>query len=290
MNPYIRRAIVGIGVAAVVILLLGATYQGVATALERRDFPAPGHLSDLGGHQLHIRCEGEGPLTVIVEAPEAGISAMWGLVQPALAESARVCSYDRAGLGWSEAGDGPFDPRTVPIELHAVLAREKVLSPYLMIGQSLGAAFALLYMAQYPEEVIGLVLLDDPSAGARSTPSPDAVRAFGRHLGYAPWLARTGALRAGRLLSNRTGALPDQAAGAVGAFLTRPDHLTRAGREFASWNDTIALATAVRLPAHLPTTRIESSRPSLGSYVDSRSGADAVVRAAAGIIASVQTR
>lgn len=290
MHPYIRRAIVGIGVAAVVIVLLGATYQGVATALERRDFPAPGHLTDVGGHQLHIHCEGEGPLTVILEAPELGLSAMWGLVQPALAESTRVCSYDRAGLGWSEAGDGPFDARAVPLELHAVLAREQVPPPYLMIGQSLGAAFALLYTANYPAEVIGLVLLDDPTSDARSTPSPEAVGAFGRHLGYAPWLARTGALRAGRLLSNRAGALPDQAAGAVGAFLVRPDHLTRAGREFAGWNETIALAMAVRVPAQLPTTRLESRHPSLGSYVDSRSGADAVVHAAEGIIDSIRTR
>ena len=79
----------------VVILLAGATYQGVATALERRKYPHPGSLVDVGGHQLHIHCTGEhvsGAPTVVLEAPEGGMSAEWGWVQAALSRSRRVCS------------------------------------------------------------------------------------------------------------------------------------------------------------------------------------------------------
>ena len=103
------------------LVLAGATYQGVATALERRQFPHPGRLVDVGGHQLHLYCTGEGTPTVVLEAPAAGLSAAWGWIQPEIAETTRVCSYDRAGLGWSEAGDGPFEPAQVPVQLRALL-------------------------------------------------------------------------------------------------------------------------------------------------------------------------
>src|SRR5919109_2646978 len=129
------------------LVLAGATYQGVATALERREFPHPGRLVDVGGHQLHLYCTGEGTPTVVLEAPAAGLSAAWGWIQPRVAETTRVCSYDRAGLGWSEAGDAPFDPADVPVQLRALLDAAGERAPYVMVGQELGAALATLYAA-----------------------------------------------------------------------------------------------------------------------------------------------
>jgi pimeloyl-ACP methyl ester carboxylesterase len=245
----------------------------------------------VGGHQLHVHCEGEGSPTVILEAPELGLSAMWGLVQPALATVTRSCSYDRAGLGWSEAGDGPFDARTVPAELHALLIRDGVPPPYLIVGQSLGAAFARLYLGQYPAEVVGLVLLDDPTASSTTDapPSADDVRAFARHLSIAPWLARTGILRIRRLWADTDNDLPGPAAGAVASFLARPDHLTRSGREFAGWSESIALAELVPFPAQFPVTRLNTTPAALGAYAGTRAGAEAVTRAALDLIATVRT-
>src|SRR6187401_1063776 len=110
----------------VLLALAGATYQGVTTSLERRRLPHPGRLVSVGGHQLQIHCTGAGSPTVVLEAPAAGLSASWSRVQAGLTPLTRVCSYDRAGLGWSERGDGPFDPALVPSELRALLdgARE----------------------------------------------------------------------------------------------------------------------------------------------------------------------
>jgi pimeloyl-ACP methyl ester carboxylesterase len=219
------------------ILLAGATYQGVATALERREFPRPGGLVSVGDHQLHIYCTGKGSPAVILEAPAAGLSAAWAEVQRRLSATTRVCSYDRAGLGWSESGDRRFEAARVPVELQTLLARAGEPGPFVVAGQGLGAAFARMYAARSDNAAAALVLIDPPPADAeRSQP--------GWIVPASPWLARTGVLRAGRILSSKADGLP--AGGAMRAFLNRPDHLTRAAAEIEAWNETVKLAAAAQ--------------------------------------------
>ena len=165
MLPRVRRILIVVVTVLVFLMLAGATYQGAATALERRQFPHPGELVDVGGHQLHIYCTGQGTPTVVLEAPAVGMSTAWGWVQPEVAHVARVCSYDRAGLGWSEAGDKPFAPSEVPAELHALLERAGERPPYVIVGEGLGAAFATLYAARFSVDVAALVLIDLPASG-----------------------------------------------------------------------------------------------------------------------------
>ena len=187
-RPSLRRALVASSAVIIVVLLAGATYQGVATALERREFPRPGGLVSVGDHQLHIYCTGTGSPTAVLEAPAAGLSAAWGDVQRRLSGAMRVCSYDRAGLGWSESGDRPFAPARVPAELRTLLTRINERGPFVIAGQGLGAAFARMYAARPDSE---------PWPGA----SPDghallqAVRSHGgrltvdeaaKTLGFAP--------------------------------------------------------------------------------------------------------
>src|SRR2546428_1559990 len=104
------RVIGSAGAGLLLVLLAGATYQGLATALERRKFPRPGPLVNAGDHQLHIQCLGKGAPVVALEAPAARMSAAWGWMEPALARTTRVRSYDRAGLGARARADGPNDP------------------------------------------------------------------------------------------------------------------------------------------------------------------------------------
>lgn len=244
MNARVRHILITAAIILVVILLVGATYQGVATALERRKYPHPGQLVDVGGHQLHIYCTGEKGTgaTVVLEAPEGGMSVEWGWVQSALSEKGRVCSYDRAGLGWSEAGDGPYDPARVPAELHQLLQNAAVPGPYVVVGQSLGAVFARMFASRYPDDVLAVVLVDMPNGRA-----PDDVQL----MALSPWLARAGLLRAAGILSDRADGLPPRDAGVFRSFLNRPDHLTRASRELARWNQAVALAVDTPLPRHV---------------------------------------
>src|SRR5688572_8961187 len=216
----VRRAVGAVTAVVVFILLLGATYQGVATALERREFARPGGLVSVGDHQLHIYCTGKGTPTVVLEAPAAGLSAAWADVQRQLSSVTRVCSYDRAGLGWSESGDRPFDPALVPAELRTLLSRANEQGPFVVVGQGLGAAFARMYAARPDADAAALVLIDPPRA---------ADSAAGWIVPASPWLARTGVLRAGRILSSKADGLPG--GGALRAFLNRPDRLSRAADE-----------------------------------------------------------
>ena len=253
MLPAVRRALVTTAVVLLLLVLIGATYQGVATAVERRRFPHPGRMIDVGGHQLHLYCTGQGAPTVVLEAPATTMSAAWAWVQGDLAKTTRVCSYDRAGLGWSEAGDAPFAPQEVAPELNALLLKAGERGPFVIAGAELGAALATLYAARYPDEAAALVLVNPPGASGEQ----EASKPSARFVAVSPWLARTGVLRATRTMSTRAGELPQPSAGALRAFLNRPDHLTRAASELAQWEDTIMLSEAATLRRGLPLTQVE---------------------------------
>ena len=230
-------------------VLAGATYQGVSTAIERREYPPPGVMVDVGGHQLHLYCSGAGAPTVVLESPALGNSAAWAWVMPLVAAARRVCVYDRAGLGWSESGDRGFDPLRVAEELHALLEHAKEPRPFVLVGHGLGASFARLYAARFPTALRGLVLVDAPGGPGRDERVTRLVR-------VAPWLARAGILRATRLLSTEASTLPGRTGDAMRAFLNRPDHLTRAGSELERWDDIVALASRAPAPP-VPVRSIE---------------------------------
>jgi pimeloyl-ACP methyl ester carboxylesterase len=252
---------------AVLLALAGATYQGVTTSLERRRYPHPGRLIDVGGHQLQIHCTGRGTPVVVLEAPAAGLSASWSRAQAALEGLTRVCSYDRAGLGWSERGDGPFDPGRVPLELQTLLAGAGEKPPFLVAGAGIGAAFARAFAVRFPATVRGVVLLDAPS---RERDSLDR-NTLGQMPDAMPWLARVGILRLTGT-SRRAGREP-----AVRAFMNRPDHLTRAASEITHWDDVVDLARDAALAA----TKVRVVAADLPAPLGDDSGADAAAAAIA---------
>jgi pimeloyl-ACP methyl ester carboxylesterase len=121
--------------------------------------PAPGRLVDVGGRKLHLLCSGQGSATVVLEAGASSFAIDWTLVQQEIARTHRVCSYDRAGSGWSDAST-PKTRSTVAKDLHALLELAGEQGPYVLVGASLGGIFVRLYQAEYPEQVAGLVLVD----------------------------------------------------------------------------------------------------------------------------------
>ena len=153
-----------------VLILLAST--GPASAQETPavpPYPPPGRLVDVGGWRLHLNCTGEAdprqPM-VILEAGVGDFSVEWSLVQPEVARFARVCSYDRAGDGWSELGPHSRTLRQIVYELHTLLENAGERPPYVLVGHSYGGWLVRLYQSTYPTEVAGMVLVeagaDDP--------------------------------------------------------------------------------------------------------------------------------
>jgi pimeloyl-ACP methyl ester carboxylesterase len=154
------RALLGLLGLVAGLAAIGAIYQGIATARDRRAYPPPGQLVDVGGYKLHIFCMGQGSPTVILDQVGAGNSAQWGLVQPEIAKTTRVCAYDRAGFGWSDPGPAPRDARQNIQELHALLTNAHIAPPYVLVGHSFGGDIARIYVAHYRDQVAGMVLVD----------------------------------------------------------------------------------------------------------------------------------
>jgi pimeloyl-ACP methyl ester carboxylesterase len=126
-------------------------------------FPPPGRLVDVGGWRLHLYCTGEAKPsqpTVILEAELGDFSLEWSLVQPKLATFARVCSYDRAGTGWSELGPHPRLMHQIVHELHVLLEKAGIRPPFVLIGHSYGGWLVRLYASKHLAEVAGMVLIE----------------------------------------------------------------------------------------------------------------------------------
>lgn len=122
--------------------------------------PAPGQLVDVGGYKLHLTCMGTGQPTVILEAGMGNAAFIWAHVQPAIAQTTRVCVYDRAGLGWSEVSPRPRLSADMVDELHLLLTNAQITPPYVLVGHSMGGMLTMHYAHLYPQEVAGLVLVD----------------------------------------------------------------------------------------------------------------------------------
>src|SRR5215208_2078538 len=157
-----KRFIAGIGGLILILLLAGVVFQFVMTWIDERRYPAPGELVDVGGYSLHLYCTGEPRApTVVMDSALGGTVLDWQLVQPEVAKFARVCTYDRAGMGWSDPGDQPRTSQQIVKELHTLLGNAGVVEgPYVLVGHSFGGTNMQVYASHYPDEVAGMVLVD----------------------------------------------------------------------------------------------------------------------------------
>src|SRR5215210_5728314 len=160
---FMRRigiALLGLVVVLLALAVFGAIYQAVATEIAERAYPAPGEMVGVKGHSMHINCVGQGSPTVVLDSGMAMFSAQWIRVQREVSGTTRVCSYDRAGMGWSEMGPDPRDAKQITGELHSLLSKAGIEGPYVLVGHSLGGISMLTYANRYPDEVAGVTLVD----------------------------------------------------------------------------------------------------------------------------------
>lgn len=127
-------------------------------------YAGPAQLVTIGrGRQLDLRCGGKGSPTILLEAGSHADSSTWFRVQPLLAAFTRVCSYDRAGYGFSDAGPLPRDLDADVADLHALIEHAAIARPLVLVGHSLGSNIVRMYATRHPADVSAMVLLDPPA-------------------------------------------------------------------------------------------------------------------------------
>lgn len=209
IGPLVSSTI-GLGLMTVGTSVL---YQALSEAREQRRYPPPGRLIDVGGHRLHYLDMGKGGPTVVLDSGLGCSMLDWCYVQPEVARFTRVCTYDRAGYGWSEPGPGPRSAQRIVDELLTMLKSADIPAPYVLVGHSLGGLHMQLFARQHPELVAGLVLVDSsPFDQRQRVPRPVRARWLLQQLRWqlflwsSPLLARLGVVRIQKRLQRpRTG-------------------------------------------------------------------------------------
>jgi pimeloyl-ACP methyl ester carboxylesterase len=196
----VRKLLVALCALIASAVVVGASYQAIASARDQRRLRAPGRLVEMGGYKLHLLCTGlsrPGDPTVILESGLASTTEAWTRIQDEVSATTRVCSYDRGGIGWSDLTPLPRDGTSIAHELHELLARAAIAGKLVLVGHSSGGLYARSFQAQYPEQVVGLVLLDASNEN-QFTVTKDGSNLYGR-LQFAyrvlPIVARLGLIR-----------------------------------------------------------------------------------------------
>jgi pimeloyl-ACP methyl ester carboxylesterase len=147
-------------ILALLVGVLVSAHQ--ASRVQTPSNPPGDALVDIGGRRLHVSCTGIGSPTVILEAGLGDSSETWKAVQPAVAGFTRVCAYDRAGKGTSDPDPRPAfrTSRVIVEDLSRLLRAAPVSGPYVLVGHSLGGAHIRLYATRFPQDIVGMVLVD----------------------------------------------------------------------------------------------------------------------------------
>ena len=155
-----RKLVFAVALVLLLSMAASAVYNLVCVRHLQSRYPVPGRLYEVNGSPMHLYCTGTGSPTVILEAGLGNYWLHWQKVQPELAKTTRVCSYDRSGLGWSDPQAGPRDAIHIAAQLHSLLQQAGEAGPLVLAGASAGGFYVREFAANYPAEVVGLVFVD----------------------------------------------------------------------------------------------------------------------------------
>ena len=238
----------------------------------------PGELFDVDGHAMHLYCTGEGSPTVVLDTGLGDSSVNFHPLQERISEFTRVCSYDRAGYGWSELGSEPRTSQQIVEELSTLLATAGEAGPFVLAGHSFGGLNMILFAAEHPDDVAGVVLIDsshpDQLTALADVPEVLAVQdAEIAGLGELATAAESGQVAAADVLAAAPAALPDDLKQTWAELFVQPTSLNTTVAEYDALESSmtqvaengslgdiplIVLAQGLGLDAVLPAEALES--------------------------------
>jgi pimeloyl-ACP methyl ester carboxylesterase len=245
---------------------IGGAYETYREHVDGNKYAMPGRLIDVGDHKLHINCTGTGSPTVVLEPGLGEPSTAMAWIAPAVAKTTRVCVYDRAGRGWSQAASGPEDGVETATDLHTLLRQAGEQGPFVLAGHSAGGIYVLNFAHRYPDDVAGVVLLDSmhPEQYSRISGWPTFYEAFRRYTGVLPALTRLGF---GRILySGAYAGLPARARDEERAFLATPRNSRSIRDEFSRLRTAMKQAGALHTLGDKPLMVLTARRDAQGGW------------------------
>ncbi len=245
----------------IVAVTIGAAVEFHGRSVAARDYPPRGALVDIGGRRMHLDCRGTGSPTVVFESGlDTNGTLAWARVQDAIASTTRACSYDRAGIMWSDPRKTPVDAEAVADDLHATLAGAGITGPLVMVGHSLGGPLMMTYVRKYGANVAGLVFVDasHPDQVARMTRLgfPDLGKVAGL-FGWIDALTWTGAQRL--VVQPPYPGAPASTTGATTAYMAKSLHAVRLEAE--ALPRMFAQGGELRTLGDRPTIVLTSTKP-----------------------------
>lgn len=265
------RRLRSIGIAAGAFALAGlgvAAVQEAARLGTRADLATSATFVDIGGRDIRLHCTGSGEQTYVLEAGATGFAETWTWVQDGLDDDARVCSYDRAGMGLSDPAAEGFDLERSAADLKAALDAAGETGPYILAGHSLGGLLVRDFAARYPEETAGLVLVDPSHEDQLAHFGPEMVEqfeAFPGVLSAISFASMTGLLHLYNPLEAGTAGLEGDALDAALAFAGDREHLDASAAELEAWDTITGQVRATELLADLPVLVVTAGAPVPGS-------------------------
>lgn len=263
--PLGKKVLLVIGAIFTLLIVAGFSYQKIGAAQDAAALKPPAdEMVSVNGHRVHVFCMGNGPRAYLLEAGHASWSFAWWRIQPLLAKSGRACAFDRPGFGWSDWTKTGYDGASAAGELAALVKAAHLPTPFVYVGHSLGANFALIYASNHPKDVSALVLLDpaDPQSmlthfhGTRA----DAMAVPDCGFGCTLYVAAAH-LGVTRLMSRSAGAhtLPPGPRAQFRAGLARPATAYAAAAQMSDFPKTAYETEDVRSLGAVPLLAILSS-------------------------------